>query len=154
VAVAIAEEALTKGWAQSEIIAQASNAKARLDMEAEVDTVSKQVGSHQAATHARQQQAKQEAQGGPQPAPAGQSPDPRQQQPERPEDQTTVPPADYDGPLCDVCGGPRDEATTLELVLPEPVQNDVGLERYQVCLDEGQALLQLVGRLQSQAPKG
>jgi ParB/RepB/Spo0J family partition protein len=152
-AVAIAEEALTKGWAQSEIIAQASNAKARIEMEAEADTVSKQVGTHQAATHARQQQAKREAQGGPQPAPAGQTPDPRQQQKEELDQQTEPPAEDYDGPLCDVCGGPRDEATTLEVILPEPVQNDVGLERYEVCLDEGQALLQLLGRLQEQAPQ-
>jgi len=152
-AVAIAEEALTKGWAQSEIIAQASNAKARIEMEQEADKVNRQVGTHQAATHARQQQAKQEAQGGPQPAPAGQTPDPRQQQQED-LDQQTEPPAEYyDGPLCDVCGGPRDEATTLEVVLPEPVRNEVGLERYEVCMDEAQALLQLLGRLQDQAPQ-
>lgn len=153
VAVSIAEEALTKGWSQNEIVAQASNAKARLEMEESQRDASRQVGSHQAASHAREQMAKQEAQGGPSPQPAQQTPAPQQEAQSVPQQDEEPVPDDYDGPLCDVCGGPRDEETTMRVVLPEPVQDQVGLEQYEVCIDEAKAVLQFLGRLQEQAPK-
>lgn len=152
VAVSIAEEALTKGWNQKEIIAQASNAKARLDMDEEAREASRQVGSNQAAAHAREQMAAQEAQAGASPEPAGQPPQPRNQAQAQPQPDDDPIPEDYDGPICDVCGGPRTEEETMTIRFPEAIQDEVGQKAVDVCMSEGKAVLQLVHQLQNQAP--
>jgi ParB family chromosome partitioning protein len=153
VAVSIAEEALTKGWSQQEIAVQAGNAKARLEMEAEARDASRQVGSQQAATHAREQMDAQEAQRGTQPAPPQQPAQaPQQGQPGPVEPEQPVE-EEWDGPLCGLCGGPRTEEETMTVVLPEAIQGEVGIEKMEMCMDEGQAVLQLLNNLQEQAPK-
>jgi ParB family chromosome partitioning protein len=152
VAVSIAQEALTKGWSQKEIAVQAGNAKARLEMEAEANDASRQVGSQQAAAHAREQMAAQEAQGGPQPQPPQQPAQPPQQGQPGPVEPEDPVPDDYSGPLCDVCGGPRSEEETLTVSFPPAIQDEVGLREMEVCMAEGKALLQLLNNLQEQAP--
>jgi len=151
-AVACAEDGIRRGLNQRELIATAKNRAAEVATREGEGGASEALKAKQAREQARETKSIQEAQAAqaaPQPAAPGPSQDAIQ---EGHEQQVQEAQPDHDGPVCQGCGGPREQDTTTRLVLPDPIAAEAGVKEYELCGTCGTAVLRFMAKLQEQAP--
>lgn len=150
-AVDIAERAVREGYRDADVVEQARYA---LGQEA-ADDVMKGAGGDRSVQNRNQvkanvnamqsldpidEEAVQQAQQPPQEAPAG---------PEGPTPDKTE--EEYDGPVCQACGMPREEEATFRFVLPDSLAENLDFEEVQLGANCGQGAMQFIHELQAQS---
>lgn len=149
VIVDILSYANDRGLADQNVMAMAQSAKTRLETGETSEDVELAVGAGNVRRDVQQRQ--REIQGNaaaPQPPQQGAQPAVNQPEPQQ-DDSPSETLDDYDGPLCDICGGPRQDDLTLDISLPESLQDQVGLPGFECCAECSTIILGFLGDLQT-----